>query len=252
MEIIARHYEQGLEAEGKQMPFFLPYKSTSKELLELMLRSIGRLSMVKDKPVVKLADPLRKDLIVDHRRGIKKFSEIMSSDKNVRVNFTAKPSKTQSVPLSLVGLESIYLNEIDPTSDHVLKGYVLELTLITVPFDNDMSISFVAEDSNLNVQRVSLYNFDRKHTLAIGAKISIINPYHRTANDGRPLIRVDDPNSVIISPKKIVDACHFCGKGQSRFSCSKCKRSKYCSKECQVLDWKEYSHKLICGTAPGL
>jgi len=242
---IALYYEQGLNAEGKQIPFLLPYESTSKELLETMLPTIGGFTKVKGKPVVKLADPFRKELIVNHRQGIREFGKVMSSDGH-KVNFTAKPSKTQSAPVSLVGLKPTYLNEIDPTSDHVLHGFVLELTLITVPFDNNMSISFVAEDSNSNVQRVSLYNFDKKHTLAIGAKISIINPYLRTAMDGRPLIRVDDPNSVIVSPHQIADMCHYCGKGQSKYSCSKCKQSKYCSKECQVLDWKEYSHKLIC------
>ncbi|KFH69475.1 hypothetical protein MVEG_04287 [Podila verticillata NRRL 6337] len=243
---IARHYEQGLNAEEKQIPFFLPYESTSKEMLELMLRHIGRLSKGKEKPVVKLADPFRKELIVNHRRGISEYGKIISSDEHVKFNFTAKPPKSQSAPLSWVGLKPIYLNEINPTSDHVLDGFVLELTLITVPFNNNMSISFVAEDSNLNVQRVSLYNFDKKHNLAIGAKISVINPYLRTAMDGRPLIRIDDPNSVIVSPHQIVDMCHYCGKGQSKYCCSKCKRSKYCSKECQTLDWKEYSHKLIC------
>ncbi|KAF9098099.1 Stress-induced-phosphoprotein 1, partial [Mortierella sp. AM989] len=243
---IARHYEQGLNAEEKQIPFFLPYESTSKEMLELMLQNIGRLSKVKEKPVVKLADPFRKELIVNHRRCISEYGKIMSSGKHAKFNFTAKPSKSQSAPLSWVGLKPIYLNEIDPTSDHVLEGFVLELTLITVPLNNNMSISFVAEDSNLNVQRVSLYNFDKEHILAIGAKISIINPYLRTAMDGRPIIRIDDPNSVIISPHQIVDMCHYCGKGQSKYTCSKCKRSIYCSKECQVLDWKEYSHKLIC------
>ncbi|KAG0257105.1 hypothetical protein BGZ95_005326 [Linnemannia exigua] len=243
---IARHYEQGLNAEEKQIPCFLPYKSTSKELLELILRKIGGLSKIKETPVVKLADPLRKELIVNHRRCVSDFGKIMSSDEHAKVNFTAKPSKSQSAPLSLVGLKPIYLNEINPTSDHVLDGFVLELTLITVPFNNSMSISFVAEDSNLDVQRVSLYNFDKKHILAIGAKLSVINPYLRTAMDGKPLIRIDDPNSVIVSPHQIVDMCHYCGKGQSKYSCSKCRRAKYCSKECQVLDWKEYSHKLIC------
>ncbi|KAF9328543.1 Stress-induced-phosphoprotein 1 [Podila minutissima] len=243
---IARHYGQGLNAEEKQIPFFLPYDSTSKEILELMLRNNGGLSKVKEKPVVKLADPLRKELIVNHRRGISDFGKIMSSDEHAKFNFTAKPSKSQSAPLSWVGLKPIYLNEINPTSDHVLDGFVLELTLITVPFNNNMSISFVAEDSNLNVQRVSLYNFDKRHILAIGAKISVINPYLRAAMDGKPLIRIDDPNSIIVSPHQIVDMCHYCGKGQSKYSCSKCRRAKYCSKECQVLDWKEYSHKLIC------
>ncbi|KAF9969408.1 hypothetical protein BGZ73_008241 [Actinomortierella ambigua] len=244
-KLMKLYYEKGLSAEGEQIPFFLPYDSTSKELLEKMLQAVGVLSRVKDKPVVKPVDPLRKDLIVNHRRCVSEFSKILNSDGNTHTT-SVKPPKTQSAPVSLVGLKPIYLNEIDPTSDRVLDGHVLELTLITDPFDNTMSISFVAEDGHKNVQRVSLYNFDKKHALAIGAKISVINPYLRMAADGKPLIRVDDPNSVMVSPKPIVGMCHYCGKGDSKYSCTKCKQAKYCSQDCQLLDWKEHSHKLVC------
>ena len=46
------------------------------------------------------------------------------------------------------------------------------------------------------------------------------------------------------------DACGKCGKhasvqGVKLMSCVRCRSSKYCSKECQKLDWKE--HKKICG-----
>ncbi|KAG0221216.1 hypothetical protein BGW41_007109 [Actinomortierella wolfii] len=249
-EDIAKYYEKGLNAEKEQMPFFLPYESTCKELLEAMLRSTGVSpaikAEVKEKPVVKPIDPLRKELIVNHRRGVHEFSKI--SNRKYKLNLTAKPSETQSAPTSLIGLKPTYLNEIDPTAERVHHGHVLELTLITEPLDNSMSISFVAEDSNSDVQRVSLYNFDKSHLLGIGAKINIINPYLRIALDGKPVIRVDDPNSVFVSPQRIVDMCHFCGKANSKYSCSKCKKSKYCSKECQVLDWKEYNHKLVCAS----
>ncbi|KAI6098073.1 hypothetical protein EDD16DRAFT_1428141, partial [Pisolithus croceorrhizus] len=39
--------------------------------------------------------------------------------------------------------------------------------------------------------------------------------------------------------------CAACGKGGvPLFACSKCKRAKYCSKDCQVKDWK--THKNNC------
>ncbi|KAG0220609.1 hypothetical protein BGW41_007782, partial [Actinomortierella wolfii] len=135
MDSITKYYEQGLNAEKEQIPFFLPYQSTNKEILEVALRVTGRSSKVKEKPVVKPFNFLRKELIVNHRRCIKDFTGLMNMG-GVRFNTSAKPSKTQSAPMSLVGLKPTYLNEIDPTSDHVLHGYVLELTLITEPLDN--------------------------------------------------------------------------------------------------------------------
>lgn len=29
--------------------------------------------------------------------------------------------------------------------------------------------------------------------------------------------------------------------------CSRCKQSCYCSRDCQILDWKEFGHKFVCG-----
>lgn len=43
--------------------------------------------------------------------------------------------------------------------------------------------------------------------------------------------------------------CWFCGKEDTKeklFRCTRCKLVEYCSKECQVADWK--SHKLNCNT----
>lgn len=47
-----------------------------------------------------------------------------------------------------------------------------------------------------------------------------------------------------------VDGCNRCGKekqdsGKSLLNCAKCRKTKYCSAECQKTDWKE--HKKSCG-----
>ncbi|KAF9552832.1 hypothetical protein BGW38_009437, partial [Lunasporangiospora selenospora] len=90
-DTMARYYEQGLKAEEKQIPFLLPYESTSKELLELALRSFKVLSKGKGKPVTKgkkaidkPVDPLRKELVVNHRRYTSDFNKLMSSDEHIK------------------------------------------------------------------------------------------------------------------------------------------------------------------------
>ena len=244
-DAVMRHFEDGLNAEKKQIPFFLPYDSTTKQMLEMFRNIEQPNNVVKTKQpneVVKVTDPLRKELIVHHRRAVNEFQLTLKT--KFQTGITMKPSQTQQAPMSWVGLKPIYLNEVDPTKDRVLEGYVLELTAITAPYNNTMSISFIAEDINKNVQRVYLYNFNNE--LAIGAKISVVNPYIRIAADGKPAIRVDDPRTVIVSPQQVVDICHYCGKADSKYSCAKCKQAKYCTKECQVSDWKELKHKLIC------
>ena len=41
-----------------------------------------------------------------------------------------------------------------------------------------------------------------------------------------------------------VKTCAFCQEKESKFRCSKCKTTKYCSKECQIKDWP--MHRPIC------
>ena len=40
------------------------------------------------------------------------------------------------------------------------------------------------------------------------------------------------------------EKCAFCREKKSKFRCSKCKTTKYCSKECQIQDWP--MHRPIC------
>ena len=40
------------------------------------------------------------------------------------------------------------------------------------------------------------------------------------------------------------NSCSTCAKENARFRCGNCKSAWYCSKECQVSDWK--SHKQLC------
>jgi len=44
--------------------------------------------------------------------------------------------------------------------------------------------------------------------------------------------------------KEIINYCNLCTK-PSKFNCGKCKKTFYCSKECQVKDWNEHKKKCI-------
>ena len=255
-EAASKYYELGLEHEEKQLPCFLPYESNSKKALELCLKPEMLFEEKKESnsspaEKIKLKDPLRKELILLHRRTINQWrimkglaSRMSSTHTAFKMSF--KPPKKQKLA-SLIGLKAIYLNEIDWTKDKVLTGYVLELTAIDVPHNTEQSIQFVAEDNNEHVQRVALYNTspDEIKELGVGSKFSIINPYIRMALDGKPLIRVDDPSSVIWGEKG-EKMCALCGNLSAKFQCGKCNTTDYCSKACQERDWKEFQHKLIC------
>ena len=42
-------------------------------------------------------------------------------------------------------------------------------------------------------------------------------------------------------------ACTKTGTADLFKACSRCKKAQYCSRDCQMTDWKEFGHKFICG-----
>lgn len=73
-----------------------------------------------------------------------------------------------------------------------------------------------------------------------------MNPYVRLAKDYKPMIRIDDIDS-FEEVERIENPCNLCLKPKCSIICSKCKTTKYCSKDCQIIDRPNYDHNLVCG-----
>ncbi|CAF3806421.1 unnamed protein product [Adineta steineri] len=255
IDLIKKIYMQGEEAEKIQLPCFLPYKSDNKMALKSAFEDECSPDVI---PVLvsdrrsRLADLHRIEIFKRHRQ----WSASMSSHKDRLVGMTQKPRVKQPTSKSLIGLKSISLREINPTKDHVYNGYVLSVTIIDEALSWRPSIHLVIEDENYDCDHMVVYDFQDtqgKHLInevfTIGTKMSIINPYLRIgANDGKPFIRVDDFSSIIFQheSERVVNMCRCCGQSNASHVCSRCKRARYCTKECQIMDWKLYEHKLIC------
>ncbi len=58
------------------------------------------------------------------------------------------------------------------------------------------------------------------------------------ARDGKPDIRIDDPNSLIKigNESKIQNMCRYCGKENAKSVCGRCDRAQYCDKICQMIE----------------
>ncbi|CAF4025428.1 unnamed protein product [Rotaria sp. Silwood1] len=82
--------------------------------------------------------------------------------------------------------------------------------------------------------------------------MEILNPYLRIgSHDLKPGIRIDDFASIVVQDEsdKVINMCRCCGEENASKKCGKCNRALYCSKDCQIIDWKHYGHKLICKIA---
>ena len=253
-------YEEGLAAEKVQLPCFLPYKSNPKILLQLKFDE----TFLAETPATavpdhrsRLKDPTRIDIITRHRRWIRQLSKIAATDPNRGRFFrTESPRVKQPVAKSLIGLKSISLREMDPNKDYVCTGYVLAVTIVEEARFWQPSIHLVVEDENLDCECMVIYGFPEAHgshltkdVFTAGTRMNIVNPYHRIgANDRKPMIRIDDFASIIMQneSERRVNMCQCCYRSNAAHVCNRCKRARYCSKECQTLDWKQYEHKLVC------
>ena len=109
--------------------------------------------------------------------------------------------------------------------------------------------------------RLALYNLPCIETdgwrrcFPLGMRIGIKEPFVKRYAQGGCGIRVDFASDLVY----LTRICSWMGcaaaegtRGEFR-GCSRCKRKStcYCSKECQVADWKFGGHKLLCPPSTG-
>lgn len=281
MTRIKNYYELGLQAEKKQLPFFLPYESNNKILMGNLVRSfdyqLGKPDVPKavqkstmpppNRPpqmtLEKLSDPWRVEIIQNHRSYKRQLKEMYSECRSgfcvpLLMPGSGKAPKQQKAPTSLVGLKPIALRDMDPTKDHIYEGTVLEMMMIDDASIGDGSVSTVIQDVNGDAHRCYIYNYEHQcndamvqQKFGFGTKMNLMNPYMRMAHDGKPAIRVDDPVSFLELGKseRLKKLCRFCLTDNAPMTCAKCKRANYCNRECQTKDWKLYKHKFICDSS---
>ncbi|CAF3444839.1 unnamed protein product [Rotaria sp. Silwood2] len=256
---VKKLYTEGQEAEKSQLPCFLPYQSGNIAYLKPML-DMEFIQNIKAVPEnnrkQRLTDPHRVEVIQKHREWEGKTLQEKYNRGHMVISTTLKPRIKQQTSKSLIGLKPITLREMDPTKDQVYNEYVLSVTIIEEAYSWIPSIHLVIEDENFDCERMLVYNFAEEQgeyliskLYTIGSKMHIINPYLRIgAGDMKPTVRVDDFSSIVMQSEseRILNMCRYCCQANASKACSKCQQARYCSKECQIMDWKLNKHKLIC------
>ncbi|CAF3494606.1 unnamed protein product [Rotaria socialis] len=257
---VKKIYQQGEEAEKLQLPCFLPYKSNNKTLIKQILDEKSSLNTEAPTPVItnksRLRNPNRIAIIVEHRKWQSRFLQASDSSFRPVAYITRKPRVPQRTVKSLLGLKPITIREMNPINDHVYEGYVLSVTIIGEAYSWKPSIHLLIEDEHLDCIKICVYGFPEDQgeyfttkVFRIGSKMNIINPYLRIPpSDQIPVVRVDEFSSIMMQSESeyIVNMCRCCGEANALHACSKCKQARYCTKECQAIDWELYQHKLIC------
>ena len=257
---VNRLYKEGKQAEKRQLPCFLPYKSDNIAFIKPIVEMIEFEHNIEPVPISnrkkRLTDPHRVEVIQKHRQWEGQSLQEKHNPGCKVISVTVKSRVKQQTAASLIGLKSITLREMDPTKDQVYKGHALSVTIIEETYSWTPSIHLVIEDENFDSERMLIYGFPEEQgdyliskLYTIGSKMHIINPYLRIgANDMKPSVRVDDLSSIVMqsNSERILSMCRYCCEANASKVCSRCQQAHYCSKECQTMDWKLYKHKLIC------
>ncbi|CAM4797371.1 unnamed protein product [Rotaria magnacalcarata] len=258
--IVKKVYKQAEDAEKVQLLCFLPYESDNKTLLKSMFdaQSLPDAEIVAPRRdhKLRLTNPHRIEVIKQHREWEAKSSFVQNNATLDLISGSHQPRVRQQTAKSLIGLKAISLKEMDPTIDHVYDGYVLSVTIIEQTYTWTPSIHLVIEDENFDCERMFIYSFPdgqgkylTNKVFTIGSKMNIINPYLRLGGtDMKSLVRIDDFSSIIMQSEseQVLNMCRCCGEPNALHVCSKCKQARYCTKECQTIDWQLYKHKFIC------
>lgn len=264
IENMKAYYRMGEDAEKIQMECYLPYDSSSKMNINLLMTLPEFENDAKNQDNARLPTAViessseaqskmyllsikRVEVITCHRERLSK------TDENEQVegsNLTSwKPKLTHKLPKKIVDMKQIKLAEMNPTADKIYENRIITLTLIEDPVQGFPSFHLVAEDDEGDVTRLFSYNFPQteanKASLAFGCRLSVINPYMRIFTDMKNGICVDDPKCLIYL-ESTNNMCRFCGEENATRNCANCKWAGCCSRECQKADWKQLKRKLIC------
>jgi len=136
--------------------------------------------------------------------------------------------------------------------DTVFTGRALKLTIIEDAVFVYLSFYLLVEDNKGNITRLFLYNYpqtkEAQEEIGYGCRFYLIYPHYRKMEDGGKGLRVDDPQLIFKQPHlRNKDRCRYCGKEDGlKFTCGKCGRVTYFSKECLKRDADERQHCLVC------
>jgi hypothetical protein len=210
----------------------------------------------------RITHPYRAERIRTVRKGeVERHNNLALTPNAQTISKTSgfnKP-KTQR-HYSAESCQLIKLSEMEVNTDRFYEGHVLKARIVeqALPPILDGSLFCGIEDEDGSYECLSIMKWYERFPSAkaaakafcVGRQLAIVNPYHRIAQDGFVMIRVDDANSVIMNAsEELGSVCYCCTKPLDAASvkkCSLCNTAIYCSKDCQTIDWKQNEHKATC------
>ena len=128
---------------------------------------------------------------------------------------------------------------MDPTKEHVYKGYVMELTFIEDPLIYCNLFSTLIQDIYRDIQRcrISISKDQNNNSVVpqvngFGYKYHLIDPHFRLGTmDGKAVIDVKDLKLLVLNVEKerMEDMCRYCSAENATHKCIRCGKVLYCN-----------------------
>eukprot|EP01119_Soliformovum_irregulare_P023102 TRINITY_DN8010_c0_g1_i2.p1 TRINITY_DN8010_c0_g1~~TRINITY_DN8010_c0_g1_i2.p1 ORF type:complete len:706 (-),score=137.65 TRINITY_DN8010_c0_g1_i2:20-2137(-) len=245
MTKMREYYILGEEAEKEMVPCFLPIVDINKDRVRMIVT--GEVAEVTSKSKNRLTLLQREACIVYHNQQVALFFGKEGWRSMSRLDCGVIH------PIDILECKPMLLDEMYPTQEHMYRGRVLKGFLFGTPLLLMPYTYLLIEDDDGDIFNIAFHDRKLKDIASArqfycGKKVAIVNPFHRLSPDGR-LIAVDDAMSVIFLPSRDQLYCEYCCKTDQdksvKYECSRCHVVNYCSKECQVADWR-LGHKMTC------
>ncbi len=143
--------------------------------------------------------------------------------------------------------EELFIRNIDFTEDFQYTNHYLHATIITRPTTGCMTWTVIRDRLGECIMLTCIYAAQLK----VGDKITIFNPRIH-GGIGSTRMCVDSMTAIILQDRPYTNVCWYCGVPDTDVKLKKCSKcvAYYCSRECQVDDWKTMQHKDICFEDP--
>ncbi|KAJ0391654.1 hypothetical protein P43SY_011712 [Pythium insidiosum] len=185
------------------------------------------------------------------RSEIASFAQVAANNGQVFTSAPPAQPSTRSKPRGRYSLATI--DELfSALEDRVYHGRQIKCIVVSLPTFTGSSFQFVVEDSQREPARIAVYGAPDTMlaSLVPGREFLLLDPYVRIARDGMFMLRVDKPSSTIRVQAAAHQICWTCSfelaaPAQPK-RCARCRKAVYCSKACQVTDWRANAHRNQC------
>ena len=195
----------------------------------------------------------KESLVVTQERQVRELDDTRDLPPIVVDNGILPPSAQRPSKKKVRNLKECSISDLAAHANRRAFGHVLYGTLCSNPI-RCVSVMTVLEDGLGAGVRIAFYNLPGidspqwRMCFPKGLRIAIKEPFlKRYGVDAGIGIRVDHPSDVIFVSK--ICARRGCGvaemEDRSLKSCGRCQLVSYCSKDCQLADWKA-GHKGVC------